>query len=332
VLVAAVGIGLSTLATVLVVRDLDLARTAEIVAGAQPALLIAGLALIAGQAILRALRWQVLLPHRGDGRRVPLASVAMAMLVGYLGNSVLPARLGELIRAAVVAGREAIEVPVALGSALLERVIDVFVLALFGVVAAAAISAPGWVGTASITAALVGGAALLVIAVAAVVAARRPPATGQPRAPRILGWSRFARVAGGLAAGGRIVDRPGAVVLASVLTVGAWVLDTTVIWCVARSIGIDLSFGGAMLVSVVAVLSTAIPTAPGYIGTFELAAVAAVGISGVTGEAALAFALLAHAIAVLPLSIAGAVSLWLLGAPSLRGLAASARTRAPSPR
>ena len=82
-----------------------------------------------------------------------------------------------------------------------------------------------------------------------------------------------------------------------------------------------------MIVSVVAVLSTAIPTAPGYVGTFEFAVVEcrSVAIAGVTGELALAFAILAHLVAVLPLSIAGAVSLWVLGSPSLRGLAAGAR-------
>jgi hypothetical protein len=73
-----------------------------------------------------------------------------------------------------------------------------------------------------------------------------------------------------------------------------------------------------MLVSVLAVLSTAIPTAPGYVGTFELAAVAALGVSGIVGEAALAFAVLAHLMAVLPLSLAGTVSLWLVGGPAAR--------------
>lgn len=333
-LLGLIGVALSVVATLIVVRDLDLGRTAEILATAQPAMLLVALGIIVVQSILRALRWQVLLPARADGTRVPLTRVGMAMLVGYLGNTVLPARLGEVIRAAIVAGREALPVPVTLGSAVLERVIDVFVLALFGVVAAAAISAPGWVGAGAVTAAIAAGAALAVIAVAAAVAAQRRASQAVLRAvPAFPGAARLGRLAHELAAGLRIVDRPGAVARATVLTVAAWVLDTTLIWCVAQSMELDVSVGGAMLVSVVAVLSTAIPTAPGYIGTFELAAVAAVGVSGVTGEAALAFAILAHGIVVLPLSLAGAVSLWLLGAPSLRGLAASAQTRAPaSPR
>ncbi len=341
-LVALVGVGLSIVATLIVVRDLDLGRTAEILSLVQPAPLVAAVVLVALQATARALRWQALLPRRVDGQRVPLAGVAMAMLVGYLGNTVLPARLGELIRAALVAGREAIPVATALGSALLERVIDVFVLALFGLAAAMAIAAPGWVGASAGTAALIAAAALIAIAAAAAIAARRGAASdtgdtsdnrggrGGSRVRAIPGSAAFTRLAGQLASGGRIADRRRTVAFAAVLTVVAWLIDTALIWCVARSIGLELTPGGAMLVSVVAVLSTAIPTAPGYIGTFELAAVAAVGLSGVTGEMALAFAILAHAIAVLPLSIAGALSLWLLGAPSLRGLAATARTQAPA--
>jgi uncharacterized protein (TIRG00374 family) len=305
----ALGVLVSVAATVLVIRNLDLARTLEIASKAEPPLLLAALALIVIQALVRAIRWQVLLPRAANGRRLPVTPVATAMLVGYLGNTVLPARVGEVIRAAVIARSQGISASAAFGSAVLERVVDVFVLALLGLAAATAISAPAWVGATSLTAAALGGGALIVISVIALAASRR---TGEP--------ARLTKLISQLAAGGRILDRRGDVLIATVLTIGAWLLDAGVIWCVGRSIGIDLPPAGAMLVSVVAVLSTAIPTAPGYVGTFELAAVAAVGISGVTGETALAFAILAHVVAVLPLSIAGAVSLWLAGAPSLTDL------------
>jgi uncharacterized membrane protein YbhN (UPF0104 family) len=64
-----------------------------------------------------------------------------------------------------------------------------------------------------------------------------------------------------------------------------------------------------MLCATVTVLSTAIPSAPGYIGTFELAAVAALGALGVPGESALAVAVLTHVTTTIPIAIAGGVSL-----------------------
>ena len=98
------------------------------------------------QAVLRTFRWQALLPLRDRRSAVPAPRVGMAMLVGYLGNTLLPARLGEVIRAALIARIEEIPSAAALGSVLLERVTDVFVLALLGLGAAAAVAAPSWVG------------------------------------------------------------------------------------------------------------------------------------------------------------------------------------------
>ena len=81
----------------------------------------------------------------------------------------------------------------------------------------------------------------------------------------------------------------------------------------AQSLGVDLSPAGAMFVAGITVLGTAIPSAPGYIGTFELAASAAARSLGVPPDQALAFALLVHALTVLPLALGGAASLVWIG-------------------
>jgi hypothetical protein len=185
----------------------------------------------------------------------------------------------------------------------------------------AALAAPGWAGTAAATAAIGAAGVLVVLGGGALIATRYrgPDATpvGSPGAARVV-LATVGRLIGQLTRGARIVDRPGLIALGIGLTVGAWLLDASVFWLVGQSLGLGISPAGAMLVSVLAVLSTAIPTAPGYVGTFELAAVAALGVSGIVGEAALAFAVLAHLMAVLPLSLAGTVSLWLVGGPAAR--------------
>jgi uncharacterized membrane protein YbhN (UPF0104 family) len=116
------------------------------------------------------------------------------------------------------------------------------------------------------------------------------------------------------------------VAFAVALTLAAWVLDATVFWVAARSLGLELAPLGAMLVSAVAVLSTAVPTAPGYVGTYELAAVAAAGVAGITGESALALAVLVHVITLVPLSAGGALALWAIGGRRLRTLTGGATT------
>ena len=315
-LLIALGLVVSAVATWLVIREVDLGRTAAIATGAQPVSLVAALAVVAAQAVVRSHRWRLLLP-RPSGSPLSIARVLPVMLVGYLGNAVMPARLGEVLRAALIARREAVSSAEAFGSALLERILDVLVLAGLGVVAALLVAAPAWMITAAAAGAVVaiGG---LAIAGAIGLAARRGMSFGRLPWPARLAF--VGPMARQLAAGLRVADRAITIGAAGGLSLVAWLLDATVFWLVARSLGIELSPVGAMLVSAVAVLSTAIPTAPGYVGAFELAAVAAAGASGVTGEPALAFAVVAHLIAVVPLAIAGGVSLWAVGTDTVRGL------------
>ena len=57
---------------------------------------------VAVQVALRSFRWSLLLPVRPEGRPIPARRLAPPLLVGYLGNTVLPARLGEAMRAVIV--------------------------------------------------------------------------------------------------------------------------------------------------------------------------------------------------------------------------------------
>jgi len=328
VLLLVVGIAVSVLATFLVLRGMDIAQTGAILSRAQVPLLIAILGVVATQALLRAARWRLLLPRGTTGRPIPVRRVLGPMLVGYLGNALMPARLGEVVRAALIARREAISPAEAFGSAVLERIVDVFVLAALGILAALAVAAPGWMVTAAVAGALVAGVGLAVVAVAGAAAARGGKAVTAPWGGAL---TRIGRHVARLAAGARVIDRPSVVAGAALLTLAAWLLDATIFWLAARSLGLELAPLGAMLVSAGAVLSTAVPTAPGYVGTFELAAVAAAGAAGIVGEPALAFAVLVHVITLVPLSLAGAISLWAMGGRSLRGLTAARPTVQAAP-
>ncbi len=98
---------------------------------------------VAAQTVLRAWRWSILLPARADGTRVSARRLVAPMLVGYLGNAVLPARMGEPMRAVIASRRERTGTTEALGSVLVERVIDITTLALVGFVAAFVLAGPG---------------------------------------------------------------------------------------------------------------------------------------------------------------------------------------------
>lgn len=297
----ALGLLLSLAAAWIVVRGVDLQQTGAIVAAADPRFLAAALTVLAVQVIVRAARWGTLLPV-GPRGRTSVRRIVPVTLVGYLGNAALPARLGEVIRSVVLAGREGLQTSVTFGSAVLERVLDTLVVAVLGGLAALAIGVDAWVLQVALVAIAVALGALAALAVA-------------PRALARVGFAAIGDVVEALrrVAHGATAQRPTVIAAAIVLTIAAWLLDAALYWLVGRSLGIGLNPAGAMLVSAVAVLSTAVPSAPGYLGTFELAAVAAAAAIGIDRETGLALALVAHAVAVVPLSVGGATAAIVMG-------------------
>jgi uncharacterized protein (TIRG00374 family) len=90
------------------------------------------------------------------------------------------------------------------------------------------------------------------------------------------------------------------------LTVLAWMLLGTAAWLVAQAIGIQLPFWMMSIVLVgMTLLSGAIPAAPSAIGTYEFATVYILGLFSVNKSDALCFALLVHALVIIPPNLIG---------------------------
>jgi uncharacterized protein (TIRG00374 family) len=172
-----------------------------------------------------------------------------------------------------------------------------------------AVNAPSWIVQATGVAAIAGTAvtgALVVIGPGRMVVFTRRIVAHLPFASRA---EPILKRLDGFARG---IDRPsrsGAIVVAAIVSAACWMLDATTFWLVAQSIGVPVSPAAALLIGAVTVLGTALPSAPGYVGTFELAAATTAQALGVVAAPALALAVLAHAMTVLPIAGAGAVSL-----------------------
>jgi glycosyltransferase 2 family protein len=296
----AVGCLISAVAVVVALRGVDLQAAARVLSSAQPAWLAAAVATLAVQTVIRAERWRRLLPV-GERPRPRLRRIVPPLLVGYLGNTVLPARLGEPIRAGLVAGREDLPLSGTLGSVVLERVIDTVALATVGAVAVVGLIGSGLSPAIGIPVVIAFAIGLVGIAVLAVA----------PDLVHTLRIDRLPRIGGflfALSRGASVAGQGRAAWIALGLSVVAWLLDATIYWCVGRALDVDLPIQSAIVVSVAAALSTAIPAAPGYIGTYEVAITTTLGLLGVDPATALAFAICVHAVIVIPIVLAGGAS------------------------
>lgn len=302
-----VGIAISVVAAALVLRSVDVSRTWDVLRSASPAWILLVAAALCADLLLRGRRWQELV---APIHRVPYRRLMAYMLVGYLANNVLPARLGELVRSHYLGDREGISRTTTLGTVVVERIVDTAVLVAVAALAILVLHVRGVVASAV----LVGFALvmLLTLALAVAVAAHRLPgfatiATFIGRWPRLR--SLISRLRGGLAVAGI----PRTIAWAVVLSCLAWGATILAYAGAGQAVGIQLTMGEAALLASGVNLVTAIPSAPGYIGTFELAAVTIAEAFSIPADQALALALLAHAGTLAVTSVGGGASLAILG-------------------
>lgn len=309
ILPVAVGLAISAVALYVLVSSIDLDATGTALSHVHLERLAPIALVLAIQFSLRAYRWSRLAASLRPRAPVPPRRFMVPLAIGYLGNAILPARLGEAVRAAILGRREDLPVAAVLGTVLVERVLDTLTLAMLAGVVAAAI-APEWMARLAAVIAVIGVVGLVTLLVGGRwLAARLRNATNGV-------WRTLATVAGGaaLAIANAVAGIPrSALGIAVAISVAAWTLDATLFWLVAWSLDLGLSFGQAFLVGAVTVLGTAVPSAPGYVGTFEAAAVAAAVAFGVPASDALAFGALAHLMSTVPIALIGAVLVVRLG-------------------
>jgi hypothetical protein len=309
VLRAVVGFAISAVAIALVVGSVDVAATAEVLAGAQPGWLAVAAGFLIVDVLIRAVRWQRLL--------LPVVSVRFGhvlayLLVGYLANNVLPARLGELVRAHYLGDREGISRATALGTIVVERVVDVMVVVAIAAVAILVLSVRGIVAGAVLVGAAL--AALLAVALAIGIVAHRLPGA-ERLAAAAERWPRVPEVASRLREGLAVAGRPRTLLEALALSAIAWGATLLAFAAVGQAVGLELTIGQASLLASGVALAAAIPSGPASLGTYELAAVRIGQAVGVAAEPALAIGLLTHVLVLAITSVGGLVALARLGVP-----------------
>ena len=91
-----------------------------------------------------------------------------------------------------------------------------------------------------------------------------------------------------------------------VTTVIIWLLETGKYWFVMQGFDFQVSFFALMLMNGIVNIATTLPSAPGYIGTFDGPGIAVLAAYGVPLEIAAGYTLVLHAALWFPITILGA--------------------------
>jgi glycosyltransferase 2 family protein len=210
---------------------------------------------------LRVMRWRLLFSKVAP---LPVATFARALLVGYGLNILLPARLGELARIEYLKLRTETRRSAAIPAILVERAMDgllVLGALVLGLMAAHAMGA----GSAVLSGLIGGGAAMVALLVAAPLTLRRMPTWIARRLPA-RGAESLERAHSALA-----TMAPGLLGGAAVLTLAIYLAEAAALAAMLKAIGAEPAPGLLLALLGAASLSTLLPTAPGFLGSYQLA-------------------------------------------------------------
>jgi uncharacterized protein (TIRG00374 family) len=302
--------------------NVDFAEVGQSIAAADPLLLAAACLVALLSYWLRALRWQfILLPVK----RVRHSSVVLTTAVGYAALSLLPARMGDLIRPLLLARRENFPASASLASILTERVFDLWSVVFFFLVFIVwppvmpdlgeaakrnleVLSLSGYIAGAGL---LVGTLVLLglfrfqdrFIDVLTRPLARIRSSWRQPAA------SFLEHFLDGL----RVLQRPRDLLITTLASLIMWYVIFWQVQLTLLAFDVHVPLRATFLIVTLTVIGLAVPT-PGGVGGFHKAS--QIGLTmffGIGLNRATAIAIAYHAVCFLPITVIGLLCLPLLG-------------------
>jgi uncharacterized protein (TIRG00374 family) len=293
----AVGLPVSAFFLWLAVRRADLDLVWATLRSASIGPVVLAVAAMCGVYLIQAERWRRI-------ARVPLGLGRFFELVlcGIGCNNVLPGRVGDLLRARWLGLDARIPGGRALATVVLDRGSDLVGLVVVLLVTLPFVTPAAWLGRIVIGSVI--GTAVLVLCLLGARRYSRTRARDRHAERGVL--RRVARdVVDGLAEPlGR--RRLAAVLALSVTAWGTWAVGALF---VGRALGIELTLLEALFVAAVINLGVAIPSSPGFVGTYQWLAIAALGLFAVPQEEAFAFAILLQAVWYVPTTVAAGVLL-----------------------
>ena len=315
------GTAVTLVSAYLALRNVDFAEVWETLSSSEYWWLIPSLGVMALAIFVRVVRWRYLFVRE---RRPPLWPLTEALLIGHFFNTVLPARAGDLARVGAINIRVGTSKAEALATVIVERVFDVLALLLLLFVALPWLPEVTWVRTAAIVAVVLGIGFTACVVVLTLYGERPLHFLMKPlgRLP-FLSEHRLERAAVNLSTGLMGLRRAHLGGVSFVLTVVSWLLFALSFWLVTLCFDLGLPFGAGLLVVIATGFSLALPAAPAGLGVFEAATVIALAAYGVPKSEALSYALVLHAVNIIPFLIAGGLLLNVHGVRHGRRLASA---------
>jgi uncharacterized protein (TIRG00374 family) len=309
VLGALIGLAISIGAGYFALRHVSLHAVWSALREAHYWYLIPAFAAMAVGVGFRVQRWRAMFPKES---RPAFAPTFWAFVLGLFANNVLPARLGELARMAALSRETGLRRTQVLTTIVLERVFD---LAALGLLAACTLPfAPSGSLRRNLTLATIVIFAVIAVGLLALASVRiRVLGARLVRRLPVIGGARGERTIGSLRAGMDSLRDRRALAIVLAWSLASWIALAVSNWFVLSMFDTGAPWHAAVISVLATNLAMVVPSSAASIGVFEVAARASLTLYGVPAALALSFALVLHAVNVVPTLPIGAIALARVG-------------------
>lgn len=288
------GTGIGLLLLILLLRSVNLGQVGDALSSADYRYLGLSLLPFLINWLLKLPRWALLFGSDAPG----WDTLFGAMNVGYAINALLPARLGEIVRAYWVREGSGVSMVRSLSTIALERVLDGVSLVIMLLILLPSAALPGELVGPAVTVGIAFIVAFLGMIVLAFTARGDDSVVHQFLTRLDAGRTApVARMARQIVTGLQALQNGRSLLLILVYTAVIWGSNVVFFWLLLRAFHITVPVAAGALLTAVLNLGMAVPSSPGYVGVFEYLMVLTLGLYHIGRARALAAALILHLIA-----------------------------------
>lgn len=307
-----IGVLISAAFLFFAMRGLDLGEFWMAISTAQYLWLIPGIIVYFAAVWIRAWRWNYLLRST---KSISTSKTFPITCIGYMGNNIYPARAGEVLRAVMLKRKEGVPVSTSLATIIVERIFDGVVMLAFVFLNPSELNrltgSSGFIGNIR-DIAYVGAGVFIIALVTFFFAAIFPKRTLSlshrliERIPNESMREKITKVTEKFLNGLDSLRSPRDMFMIFFASLLIWLLETVKYWFVMHAFNFRVTFFTLMLLNGIANLVTTIPSAPGYVGTWEAVTKAVLMAYRVPGPEAFGYAVVLHIALYVPITLLGA--------------------------
>ncbi len=303
-----VGIVISGVFLYLAFRKIEFKETGQAFKDANYLYVVISSALGMVSLWIRACRWKYLLSPL---KRIGIGSLFSSTMIGFMANNLLPARLGEFIRAYSIGSKENISKSSALATIVIERVFDGFTVLSFLAIVLIFFDFPGWVKK--------GGYFAFGFFISVLIFLIFLRLHTKKVIRGVDSWLKFLPanakdklkdVLYSFANGLEVLKNSNHLIMVMIFSVAGWLVMASAYQFAIIAFDFKLPLYAPFVVMVILALGVMIPSSPGFVGTYHYLCIVSLALFAISKDVALSFSIVVHISGFIPVTLIGLYYLW----------------------